>query len=178
MIRNPCACPFNGKKWIVIPLAKREIPRPSDSELSQFLGSLASCSDARPAVLALVSPYYNIFQHHLPQSCQWYSLTSIRLSLGYYSLLDIAANTEPTSRNYTRPFRLPDMKCCGQTWVYGNFFGPRSSWWILESQRSCHFFYLAYIFSPWCTIIVDKWWKRTTAPNYCANVHHFVLTIV
>ena len=40
---------------ISAPPTKRLIPPPSNTELSQFFESLASCSDAKPCVFAVVS---------------------------------------------------------------------------------------------------------------------------
>ena len=51
----------NSEVSISAPAAKRLIPPPSNTELSQFFDSLASCSDAKPAVLAVVSPYCDAY---------------------------------------------------------------------------------------------------------------------
>ena len=80
-------------------LHKRSIPPPSNTELSQFFDSLASCSDAKPAaVLAVVSPYCDAYvplslAPELPMVPSDLYRTEY-LSLGYHELLEIAGNTE------------------------------------------------------------------------------------
>ena len=66
----------NSEVSISAPAAKRSILPPSNTELSQFFDSLASCSDAKPAVIAVVSTYCDAYvPSHLPLSCPWYSQT-------------------------------------------------------------------------------------------------------
>ena len=88
----------NSEVSISIPAAKRNIPPPSSTELSQFFDSLASCSDAKPAVLAVVSPYCDAYvpsslAPELPMVLSDLYRTEY-LSLGYHRLLEIAENTE------------------------------------------------------------------------------------
>lgn len=78
----------------------KKVPPPTHTELSQFFSSLAACSGAKPAVLAVV-----------PAHCDKYVPTSLspelpmvlsdlyrpeNNSVGYYGLLQIAARTEVT----------------------------------------------------------------------------------
>ena len=88
----------NSEVSISIPAAKRNIPPPSSTELSQFFDSLASCSDAKPAVLAVVSPYCDAYvQSSLAPELLMVLSDLYRteyLSLGYHRLLEIAQNTE------------------------------------------------------------------------------------
>ena len=51
----------NSEVSISPPAAKRLTPPPSNTELSQSFDSLASCSDANSAVLAVVPPYCDAY---------------------------------------------------------------------------------------------------------------------